>query len=129
MRVSAFSLPAFQTALSSIAGQALPVKTSFKIKKMFKVIEDEMKNLEEVKKSLVQRFGERLESGELKEDENGMIRLDLARKSEWESQVIEMETIQSEVLPLSIDELGEKVEISPSHLIFLVELGFLVETP
>jgi predicted ATPase len=127
MKIAVFGSPQFQHHINSLAQQTLPVKTAFKFKKMFKVIDEELKTLEEVKKGLVEKFGERTEEGALKEDENGSVKLDLAKRSEWEPEVLDMQNIESALEPVLVEDLGDKVEISTAALLFLVEVGFLKE--
>ena len=121
MKVSNYSVPQFQSGVASLMKEVLPIKGAYKLQKNLKKLEEEIKSWEEVKKKFLENYG----VGESSED--GRVTLDMSRKEEWEKEFVDMMTIESEITPVSVDELGVNVNISVGDLMFLIECGFLTD--
>jgi hypothetical protein len=122
MKLSALSSPGFTQAINKLLAASLPVKTAFKLKKYVDQIQPELKHYEELKKALFDEFSVKDENGEtLVKD--GMISLDMAKADQWQPKAMELNDLESDAkLELSLDDLGDKVELSAADLVNLGDL-------
>jgi len=122
MKLSALSSPGFTQAINKLLTASLPVKTAFKLKKYVDQIQPELKHYEELKKALFDEFSVKDENGEtLVKD--GMISLDMAKADQWQPKAMELNDLESDAkLELSLDDLGDKVELSAADLVNLGDL-------
>ena len=122
MKLSKLASPEFKSAFQQLMKAQLPIKTTFTLKKLTIKLEAELKLFEETRNGIIEAYGEKNEDGTLKQNENGLINLDLARTVEWQSKIQELMELDTDVQPLELADLGDKLELSTSELFALGEL-------
>lgn len=84
-------------ALKNLSAKELDVKTSFKIAKNIKVI-DEISNIfVEEKRKLVSKYGTKDKEGNLKVDDHGVAEIDKGNLEEWNRSYAELLEIQNDI--------------------------------
>ena len=84
-------------SLKNLSSKELDVKTSFKIAKNIKVI-DEISNIfVEEKRKLVSKYGTKDEEGSLKVDDNGVAEIDKDNLEEWNRSYSELLEIENDI--------------------------------
>jgi hypothetical protein len=121
MRLSKLAAPEFKSALHKLMEAPLPVKTTFRLKKLVVALEAELKIFEETRELIVRDFGEKSEDGQLKFNEQGMIKLDISRASEWQPKLAELMMLESSIdIPkLTLSDFGETLQLSANELFAL----------
>ena len=109
----------FQSALNKLADQELPIQVSFKIRRIIKKMNDELKIFNDTKDSLINRFGEKSEDGNLKINQDGTVSLDLKRKEEWLKELNDLNNLETSLPKIYLSELGDKLTISANELLIL----------
>jgi hypothetical protein len=122
MKLSQLSSSEFKTAFQTLMKSQLPIKTTFALKKLTIKLESELKLFEETRESIVKEFGEKDEQGNLKQNENGMVNLDLSKASEWQPKIQELMALETEVQSFELSDLGDKLELSTAELFALGDL-------
>jgi hypothetical protein len=122
MKLSQLSSSEFKTAFQTLMKSQLPIKTTFALKKLTIKLESELKLFEETRESIVKEFGEKDEQGNLKQNENGMVNLDLSKASEWQPKIQELLALETEVQSFELSDLGDKLELSTAELFALGDL-------
>lgn len=92
-------------SLTKVLNQDLPVKQAYRMSKLAKAVQNELKDLETQRTALIKKFGERDEQG------------NLAVKTKVEEYMAEYEPLLNEevelsVIPLDLTEL-EQLKVSP----------------
>ena len=121
MRLSQLASPEFKNAVQKLMQAQLPVKTTFRLKKLVVALESELKIFEETRESIVKEYGEKTESGELKFNEQGLVQLDLSRAAEWQPKLSELMMLESslELPKFSLSDLGDQLQLSANELFAL----------
>jgi hypothetical protein len=124
MRLSQLASPDFKNAVQKLMQASLPVKTTFRLKKLVVALESEIKIFDETRESIVKEYGEKDEEGNLKQNEQGLVQLDLAKAAEWQPKLSELMMLESAVeLPkFSLSDLGESLQLSANELFALGDL-------
>jgi hypothetical protein len=124
MRLSQLASQEFKSALSKLMSAQLPIKTTFRLKKLVQNLEGELKLFEETRHSIVQEYGEKDEAGNLKQNEQGLVNLDVSKSEEWQVKLSELMMIEStlELPKLTLSDFGDKVELSANDLFALGSL-------
>lgn len=123
MLISVMTSQQFKNAITALATSKMPVKTTFKLKKLIPLIEGEIKIFEETKNEIVKEYGQKDEKGELVVKDN-LVNLDQARAAEWQQKIQELSALECsfELPKFTLDELGEDLKISAEELLVLGEL-------
>lgn len=111
-----FSYPIF----SKMFSQELPVKLAFKIGKTIKKFSDEYDLIEKQRTTLVAKYGEKTETGEVK------VKQDLVGKFLSEFEEFLSEKTKIEIEKINLNSFPENFSISPqdmSSIDFLLEEG------
>ena len=98
-------------ALKNLSTKELDVKTSFKIAKNIKTI-DEISNIFiEEKRKLVSKYGIKDEKGNLKLDDNGVAEIDKDNLEEWNRSYAELLEIENniEIEKIKLSDLDVRV--------------------
>jgi hypothetical protein len=111
--------PNFNSALSSLMKEALPVKVSYKLVGVTKLLSAEAEKYESLRKELLQKYGLKKEDGELDTDENGNVKFDQEGINKFSTEITELHNIEIEVEPIDIDMLGSDVKVSAENLMLL----------
>ncbi len=124
MRLSQLASPEFKSAVQKLMGAPLPIKTTFRLKKLVSSLESELKIFEETRESIVKEYGEKTESGELKFNEQGLVQLDLSRAPEWQPKLSELMMLESslELPKFSLSDFGDSLQLSANELFALGDL-------
>lgn len=122
MKLSQLASPDFKAAFQKLLQASLPIKTTFKLKKLTQGLEIELKLFEETRESIVKEFGEKDEGGELKFNEQGLVALDVSKVAEWQPKLAELMAVETEVPKISLEDFGDKLELSAHDLFALGEL-------
>ena len=124
MLISKLASSDFKAAVQKLMAASLPIKTTFRLKKFIVGLEVELKIFEETRESIVKEYGEKDEDGTLKTNEQGLISLDAARASEWQTKLSELFSLETQIdVPkISIEDLCEDVKLSANDLFALGEL-------
>lgn len=84
-------------ALKIISSKELDVRTSFKIAKNIKAIDNISNIFTEEKRKLVSKYGTKDEEGKLKVDDNGVSEIHKDNLDEWNKSYMELLNIENEV--------------------------------
>jgi len=124
MKLSHLSSDAFKTALNKLLSAPLPPKTAFKLKKLTQQLEGDLKIFEDTRNSIVMEFCQKDEEGNPVQNENGTVNLDMEKVAEWQPKINELMSLETtfEIPKVSLDDLGDKVELSAADLFTLGDL-------
>ena len=104
-------------ALKNLSGKELDVKTSFKIAKNIKVI-DEISNIfVEEKRKLVSKYGTKDKEGSLKVDDNGVAEIDKDNLEEWNRSYADLLEIENDIGIEKIKLSDLDIKVSPQELL------------
>ncbi|MCR4943029.1 MAG: hypothetical protein K5986_00900 [Clostridium sp.] len=104
-------------ALKNISAKELDVKTSFKIAKNIKTI-DEISNIfVEEKRKLVSKYGTKDDKGNLKVDDHGVAEIDKDNLEKWNKSYAELLEIENEVAIEKIKLSELDIKVSPQELL------------
>ena len=104
-------------ALKNLSCKELDVKTSFKIAKNIKVI-DEISNIfVEEKRKLVSKYGTKDKEGNLKVDDNGVAEIDKDNLEEWNRSYAELLEIENDIDIEKIKLSDLDIRVSPQELL------------
>ena len=103
--------------LKNLSGKELDVKTSFKIAKNIKVI-DEISNIfVEEKRKLVSKYGTKDKDGNLKVDDYGVAEIDKDNLEEWNRSYAELLEIENDIDIEKIKLSDLDIKVSPQELL------------
>lgn len=124
MRLSQLASPEFKAAVDKLMAAQLPIKTTFKLKKLVLALEPEVKIFHETRESIVKAYGEKNEDGSLKADSKGMVQLDILRVEEWKPKLSELMMLEStvELTKFSLSDFGDQLQLSANELFALGDL-------
>jgi len=110
MKIKLSEILASKEALSKILDQELPIKTSFKLTKLVKFLDPELKNIEDHRIKLIKKYGEETEEGEV-----AVKGIDNIRQFNTEFSSLLDEEIEIDFEPIPIDSL-EKVVLNAADV-------------
>ena len=116
MKLSMKKLTQIKPSLQKLLSQDIPVKTSFKLTKWIKTLNPEYESFEESRKKLFEKYGTKNIEGNLEiKPEKAVI---------FNKEFKELLKIEVDVKldKIKLEDLGEKIEISPLDLSNLVEI-------
>lgn len=104
-------------ALKNLSCKEFDVKTSFKIAKNIKVI-DEISNIfVEEKRKLVSKYGTKDKEGNLKVDDHGVAEIDKDNLEEWNRSYAELLEIENDIDIEKIKLSDLDIKVSPQELL------------
>ena len=104
-------------ARKNISAKELDVKTSFKIAKNIKTI-DEISNIfVDEKRKLVSKYGTKDDKGNLKVDDHGVAEIDKDNLEKWNKSYAELLEIENEVAIEKIKLSELDIKVSPQELL------------
>jgi len=97
-------------ALESLSSIKLPIKTSYHISKLIRLLNHEINEFEDYRVKLVKKIGV--------DDGNGMITIPEDKKDEFGKQMDELleNTVDINLNPISLSLLADHTEMTPSEL-------------
>lgn len=116
MKVKNIELLNSVEALAKINASELGIKTSFKIAKAIKKVEENLSLYNSEKKKLFSKYGEKKEDGELNIDENGQLRILDSISFNRDLEELNNIEVELEVEKLDIEELNGVV-LTPGEVI------------
>ena len=132
--------------LRKLAGQDLPIKTSWKLLQISEHVEKINQNIEEFRINLVKKYGEKVYEVKILDEENTKLlteaeyensnksiieyaepKVEITSAENMKTFIKEFEELlrteeNIEFTPFSIEELGEKAQITPQELFFLKKI-------
>lgn len=119
MKLSMEKLVQIKPSLQTLLSQDIPVKTSFKLTKWIKTLNPEYESFEENRKKLFEKYGEK--------NIEGNVEIKPKNIEIFNKQLRELLDIEVDVKldKIKLEDLGEKIEISPLDLSNLV--GILIK--
>src|SRR5581483_10550076 len=112
----------FQAALQKLLKESLPLRTAFKLKGIAKRAQEELDKYEEVRKAAVERYGSKDENGNLIVLEEGTVKLEGENLNQFVKELSDLVNTEISIGTVSIDELGDKVNMSAEELLALEDL-------
>jgi hypothetical protein len=107
MRLGDIANPTFHSALAKLTGQDLPVKTSYKLKKIIDVCEPELKRYNEHRTSIIHKYCDKNEDGTPKLNERGEFSVQGEDVGVAQQELIELQLIEFDCgFKVSIEELS-----------------------
>ena len=122
MKLARVTDPKFQETLKKLLKEPLPLKTSFKLKGIAKRAQEELDKYEEVRKAAVSKYGAKDDKGELLVQEDGNVRLDGDDLQGFIKEITDLVNLEIDLGTLSIDELGDRVQLTAEELLALEDL-------
>ena len=115
MLIKLAQLKNLEAPLSKLMDQHVPVKTSFKLSKVLKQVASELQDLEESRQKLIKTYGE------LNEEAQTISITDPAKLIDFQKEYSELLNVEIELNydPLSIEALGDSLELSVSEVVQL----------
>lgn len=109
-----------ERALGTLAQAKLPIAIGYQISKIIKVVSEELKIIRENQFKIAEKYGERGEDGELVE-RNGMYPIPPEKQAEFNAEMEELlsETCNLNIVPINVEKLGDKIELSVADLMAL----------
>lgn len=108
----------FINTLVKLTFAQMPAKSAFKLKGVVKKAEEELAKYEEVRKDALNRYGDKNEDGTLAVL-NGNVLFSDSNLENFQKELHELQLIEIEIPSLSIDDLGDKVNLSVQDLLIL----------
>ncbi len=116
VKLGVVASPGFSAALRKMVEGNLPVRTAFKLKGVIKCVNDELAKYEEVRTSLLKKYGKKKEGGELELGDNNQVQFEPDQMQAFVKEFDELLATEVELPTIAVSELGEKLEISTSDL-------------
>jgi len=102
----------FHIALNKLSGEALPLKTAFKLKGIMKQVREEYLKYDEVRREALSRHGEKNEDGSLKLDERENVQFSEEGLMAFTSELSELTNMELNIPTVNLSELGDKITIT-----------------
>lgn len=123
MALRKLACDSFTVSFQKLLKEKLPIKTSFKLREIKNVIEEEVIKFQELKQIIIERYALKNEDGTIKErSDNGrkLTELDLTKVKEYNSEQKELGDILVDIPILRISDLYNKGEDDDSNSLTLV---------
>jgi len=122
MKLARITDKRFRDVLKKLSEQKLPLKAAFKLKGIAKKVNDEFTKYDELRLESVKKFAEKDDAGNLILDDKGNAKFSNDGMLDFVKQLDELLSIDIEILPLSIDELGSELNITADELMILEDV-------
>jgi hypothetical protein len=110
--------PDFQKAIEVLIKQPLPLKTAYKMRNIVKKINSELDTYYSVRKELLNKYGKKKSDGSL-DIKDDVVQFDDKNLKLFMKDVEELNSIEVELDPISIEEIGDSFILSAKDLIIL----------
>lgn len=121
MKLGVFANKEFIDALNELNTKELPVKTAYKITKIYETLSIEERRFVELKRKLIESICEKNEKGEPKISPEGTVQIPKSEIENTNKKLAELANIEFEVQTLSLNELGD-IKLSPKTLTVLRDI-------
>ena len=122
MRIGRLIHPRFLEVVRKLQTEHIPLRGAYKLKALVKTIDEEINKYEELRKSAVEKYGTKLESGELDRDESGGAKFSDENNKLFVDDINGLLNLDVPFAKMSIKDLGENVKLSVEDLFFIEEL-------
>lgn len=112
----------FQSALSKLTKSNVPLKTAFILKGALEKVQKELEKYEECRKEALDRLGDKDEEGNLATDENNQIKFSEENLKTFYEEMNELLKTEMDIPTVTVDQLGDKCEITAEELMALGEM-------
>ena len=109
----------FQDALLKLMKHDIPIKTAYKLKIEIDKLKSEMSRYQELHQELLVKYGNKDQDGRLETDQLKNVRFKEEQYRQFMRELKELKSIDVEVKSISIDDIGDKIDISIDDLIML----------
>lgn len=108
------------SVMQELAKKPMKTKTAFQTARLMREIEKEYTLFQDSRKKLIEKYGEKDESGELKTDENGNFTVPKESIEAFNTELREMleQTLSLNVEPILLDDLSE-ADFTPADMMLL----------
>lgn len=114
MKIKLGEVTMIQQGLMTLVNQQLPVKLSYKLGKLIKIVDDEVQEIENKRIELVKKYG-------VKNEEDNTIKVPDDKQDGFMQEYTDLLNLEIDVTfePISISELPDDLKITPQQLIYL----------
>lgn len=109
----------FQATLKKLASQPFPLQTAFKLKRIIKIVNDEVNNFDEIRNDIINSYAVRDVNNVIQTLPGGAVQLNLNLKSEWSKKLEDLYKLDIELPTISLKDLSESIKLSAEELIIL----------
>lgn len=120
MRIGRLIDPRFQDVVRKLQTAHIPLKGAYKLKGVVKAIDEEIAKYEELRKGAVEKYGRRLDNGELDKNPDGSVNFEDDNRQVFVTEINDLLSLDVPLAKISVSDLGDKVVISVEDL-YLVE--------
>lgn len=121
MKLASLTNPFFQSALSKLIAQPLPLRAAFKLKGTATKVKEEFAKFEECRTAALNKYGTKDEAGKLVL-KNDNVEFTAENLALFSKEFNELGTTELEVPSIKLSELGEKLELSADELLILGDI-------
>ena len=118
MKLARLVDPKFQTSLSKLLKQDVPLTVAFRLKGIVKTVQEEMTKYEEVRKEALQKYGNKDESGNLLTDEQGNVKFEQENMLKFAAEINELVNMEVNIPVIKVSELTN-VNVSMEDIVAL----------
>ena len=122
MKIGRLLHPKFQEIVRNLQTNQVPLKGAYKLKAVVKAIDEEIGKYQELRVSAVEKYGRRLQNGELDKDENGNVQFDNDNQQVFVTEINDLLALDVPINKISLSDLGDKVVISVEDLYLIEDL-------
>jgi hypothetical protein len=120
MKIKVGEIVASRESLAKLIGKELPVKAAFRLSRVVKTLNTELKDFEEQRMKLIQKYGEKKEG----QEDTMIVKPENMEAFSTEMEALFTEEIEVSYEPVTVADLGN-VQITPSDMVALEK--FIVE--
>ena len=108
--------------LRGLSQKSLKARSAYAVSKILKAADAEMTNFNEARIELIRKYGEKDETGELKQDENGNVRVESEYLQNFNDELRGLldTTVEINASKIRMEDLGD-VEFTPAEMAQLDE--------
>lgn len=101
-------------ALKELSGKSFTGATTFKIARLIREVDKEIKTFEEERMKIVNKYGEKDENGELASQEDGTVKIIEDKINECNQELVDLLNAEVEINAEKLkEEVFEKIELTP----------------
>lgn len=109
----------FQDTLEDLMKQKMPIKVAYKLKGEIDKIKQELVKYASLHHDLLIKYGRKDKDGKLEMDKLKNVKFNEEQLALFVAELKELNSIEIEVKSISVDDLGDKIDLSIDDLIML----------
>ena len=122
MRIANIVDDRFESIIEKLMNQKLPLKVAYKLRGINKIIRAQREEYEALRREALNRFGNKDEAGALQVDEAGNVGFSQENLQAFLSELNDLVKIEFDVPKISLEELGNDIELSAAELAVIEDL-------